>query len=136
VSKRSQELIVVSILAESCIAGSGAAEATANEACVDAQFRKMKSRSVDAGMPALLGECGAIPRTEYDPAGTCRTYRAKYVTKSACRHGIVQAWWNPGYGCVHASGPFDRSTGDQYFPDLVEAVVDSTRHAAGGQRTQ
>lgn len=102
-------------------------ETWANEAYVDAQFQMMKSRFVDAGIPVLLGEYGAILRSEYDPAGTYRTYWAKYVTKSAYQHGMVPAWWDPGYGFNHASGLFDRSTGAQYFPDLVKAIVDSAK---------
>jgi endoglucanase len=102
-------------------------ETWANEAYVDAQFQMMKSRFVDTGIPVLLGEYGAILKSEYDPAGTYRTYWAKYVTKSAFQHGLVPAWWDPGYGFNHASGLFDRTTGAQYFPDLVKAIVDSTK---------
>ncbi|WP_457447930.1 cellulase family glycosylhydrolase [Roseateles sp. P5_E4] len=104
-----------------------AAETWANEAYVDAQFQKMKSRFVDAGMPVLMGEYGAILRTEYDPAGTYRTYWTKYVTKSMVQHGIVPAWWDPGYGTNHASGLFDRATGAQYFPELIKAIVDNAK---------
>ena len=100
-----------------------ATEAWANEANVDAQFQKMKSRFVDAGMPVLLGEYAAMLKSEYDPSGTYRTEWARYVTKSAYQHGIVPAWWDPGYGFNHASGLFDRSNGAQYFPDLVKAIV-------------
>jgi hypothetical protein len=42
-----------------------ATEIWANEAFVDAQFQKMKSRFVDAGIPVILGEFGVIRRTEY-----------------------------------------------------------------------
>jgi endoglucanase len=104
-----------------------ATETWANEAYVDAQFQMMKSRFVDAGIPVLLGEYAAILRTEYDPAGSYRTDWARYVTKSAVQHGIVPAWWDPGYGFNHASGLFDRSTGAQYFPDLIKAIVDSAK---------
>jgi endoglucanase len=102
-------------------------ETWANEAYVDAQFQKMKSRYVDAGMPVLLGEYAAMLKSEYDPAGTYRTYWAKYVTQSAYQHGIVPAWWDPGYGFNHASGLFDRTTGAQYFPELTKAIVDSAK---------
>jgi endoglucanase len=102
-------------------------ETWANEAYVDAQFQKMKSRYIDAGMPVLLGEYAAMLKSEYDPAGTYRTYWAKYVTKSAYQHGLVPAWWDPGYSFNHTSGLFDRSTGAQYFPDLVKAIVDGAK---------
>jgi endoglucanase len=66
-------------------------------------------------------------KSEHDPAGIYRTRWAKYVTKSAYQHGIVPAWWDPGYGSNHSSGLFDRSNGAQYFPDLVKAIVDGAR---------
>jgi endoglucanase len=102
-------------------------ETWANEAYVDAQFQKMKSRFVDAGIPVFMGEYGAVLRTEYDPAGTYRTYWTKYVTKSMVQHGIVPAWWDPGYITNHASGLFDRSTGAQAFPELIKAIVDNSK---------
>ena len=49
------------------------------------------------------------------------------MTKSAYKHGIVSAWWDPGCGYNHASGLFDRSSSAQYFPDLVKAIVDSAK---------
>jgi aryl-phospho-beta-D-glucosidase BglC (GH1 family) len=104
-----------------------ATEAWANEANVDAQFQKIKSHFVDTGTPVLLGEYAAMLKSEYDPTGTYRTRWAKYVTKSAYQHGMVPAWWDPGYGSNHASGLFDRSNGTQYFPELVKAIVDSTK---------
>ncbi|WP_457356597.1 cellulase family glycosylhydrolase [Roseateles sp. P5_D6] len=102
-------------------------ETWANEAYVDAQFQKMKSRFVDAGLPVLMGEYGAILKSEYDPAGTYRTAWTKYVTKSAFQHGIVPVWWDNGYDANHQFGLFNRYTGAQYFPDLIKAIVDNAK---------
>ncbi|KQW43626.1 MULTISPECIES: glycoside hydrolase family 5 protein [unclassified Roseateles] len=102
-------------------------ETWANEAYVDSQFQKLKTRFVDAGMPVLLGEYGAILKSEYDPAGTYRTYWTRHVTKSAFQRGIVPVWWDNGYDANHQFGLFNRSTGAQYFPDLIKAIVDSAK---------
>jgi endoglucanase len=99
----------------------------ADEAYVDAQFQKLKSRFVDAGIPVLMGEYGAILKSEYDPAGIYRTYWTKYVTKAACQHGIVPVWWDNGYDANHQLGLFNRATGAQVFPDLVKAIVDNAK---------
>jgi endoglucanase len=64
-------------------------DATANEAYVDAQFQKMKSRFVDAGIAVVMGEYAAMYRKHHDPAGIYRQYWAQVVTGSAVRHGIV-----------------------------------------------
>ncbi|WP_457421205.1 cellulase family glycosylhydrolase [Roseateles sp. P5_E7] len=102
-------------------------ETWANEAYVDAQFQKLKTRFVDAGLPVLMGEYGAILKSEYDPAGTYRTAWTKYVTKSAFQHGIVPVWWDNGYDANHQFGLFNRSTGAQYFPELIKAIIDNAK---------
>jgi endoglucanase len=104
-------------------------DATANEAYVDAQFQKMKSRFVDAGMGVLMGEYAAMYKKHLDPAGTYRSYWARVVTGSAVRHGIVPMWWDNGYPGNNEMGLFDRATGAQYFPDLIKAIVDSANSA-------
>jgi aryl-phospho-beta-D-glucosidase BglC (GH1 family) len=99
----------------------------ANEAYIDAQFQKVKSRFVDAGVPAIMGEYGVILKSEYDPAGFYRNEWAKYVTNSAVRHGIVPMWWDNGYSDNHQFGLFNRTTGAQYFPELIKAIVDNAK---------
>ena len=57
-------------------------ETWANESCVDAQFQKMESRFVEGlGVPVILGEYGAILRTEYDSAQRYRMYWDEYITR-------------------------------------------------------
>ncbi|WP_423600081.1 glycoside hydrolase family 5 protein [Roseateles sp. MS654] len=102
-------------------------ETWANEAYVDGQFQKMKTRFIDAGLPVLMGEYGAILKSEYDPAGTYRKYWTQYVTRSAFQRGVVPVWWDNGYGSNHQFGLFNRSTGEQLFPDLVSTIVNSAR---------
>lgn len=107
--------------------GQFANDLAAHEAHADAQFRKMKSRFVDAGLPVLMGEYGAMHRQDFDPAGTHRIQWAKGVTTSAVRHGIVPMWWDNGYPDHHEMGLFDRTTGEQHFPALIRAIVDSVQ---------
>jgi len=102
-------------------------ETWANETYVDAQFQKMKTRFVDAGMPVLMGEYGAILKSEYDPSGTYRKYWTQYVTKAAFQRGIVPVWWDNGYLSNHQFGLFNRSTGAQGFPDLISAIVNNAK---------
>lgn len=104
-----------------------ATETWADEPYVDAEFQKMKTRFVDKGIPVLMGEYGAILKSEYDPAGVYRKYWTQYVTHSAIQHGIVPMWWDNGYKDNHQFGLFNRSTGAQYFPDLVSVIVDNTK---------
>lgn len=102
-----------------------ATETWANEAYTDAQFQKMKVNFIDKGIPVILGEYAASLRTEYDPAGTYRTYWDKYITQSAHQRGLVPVYWDNGYTTNHQSGLFNRNAATQAFPDTIKAIVDA-----------
>ncbi len=104
-----------------------ATETWANEPYVDAQFQKMKTRFIDNGVPVILGEYGAILRTEYDSAGTYRRYWDKYITGSASQHGLVPMYWDNGYTSNHQFGLFDRNTGAQAYPDVIGEIVQASQ---------
>ena len=104
-----------------------ASEPWADEAHVDAQFEKMKTRFVDRGIPVILGEFGAISRTEIPGAEAYRIRWNRYVARSAFMHGAVPIYWDPGSTGNHATGLFDRKTGAQVYPALVSALVDAVK---------
>ncbi|HSW08162.1 MAG TPA: glycoside hydrolase family 5 protein [Aquabacterium sp.] len=103
-------------------------ETWANESYADAQFQKMKSRFIDGlGMGVLMGEYGAISRTEYDSAGTYRKYWDQYITKAAYSRGVVPVYWDNGYTSNHAMGLFNRSTGAQVYADVISTIVNAAK---------
>ena len=104
-----------------------ATEPWADEAHVDAQFEKMKTRFVDRGVPVILGEFAAISRTERPGAEAYRIRWNRYVARSAATHGAVPVYWDPGSTGNHSSGLFDRKTGAQVYPALVSAIVDAVK---------
>jgi endoglucanase len=106
---------------------SAATETWANEAYVDGQFQKMKSRFIDHGVAVILGEYAASLRSEYDAPGKYRTYWDQYLTKSAFEHGVVPIYWDSGSTANHASGLFDRSTGNQTYPTTISAIVNAAK---------
>jgi endoglucanase len=99
----------------------------ANEAYTDGQFQKMKTGFIDKGVPVLLGEYGAILRTEYDPAGTYRKLWDQYITRAAFTRGVVPIYWDNGYPANHQMGLFDRATGAQAYPDVISAIVNAAK---------
>jgi endoglucanase len=101
--------------------------AWATEARIDADFQKMKKRFVDKGVPVILGEYGAISKTEHDPAGVWRKKWAQFVTRSAVQHGLVPVWWDDGSTGNHTFGLFDRKTGAQGHPDLIKTIIDASK---------
>lgn len=85
------------------------------------------ARFIDQGVPVIVGEYGAILRTEYDPAGTYRKYWDEYITRSAYQRGLVPIYWDNGYSSNHQFGLFNRSNGAQAFPDVITAIVNAAK---------
>jgi len=105
-----------------------ATETWANESWADTQFQKMKSRFIDGlGMPVLMGEYGAISRTDLDSTQKYRTYWDQYITRSAFQHGLVPVYWDNGYTGNHTMGLFDRTSGAQAHPQLISTIVNAAK---------
>ncbi|RZL35102.1 MAG: glycoside hydrolase family 5 protein [Rubrivivax sp.] len=97
-----------------------------DEAWTDAQFLKMKKAFVDRGVPVLLGEFGAIRRTEHPGAEAYRLAWNRHVARSARRHGLLPVYWDAGAATAnHSMGLFNRSTGAQVYPEIIAALVDT-----------
>jgi endoglucanase len=102
-------------------------ETWANEAFVDAQMQKMKSRFVDNGVPVILGEFGAISRTDIPGAESFRVTWDQYITKAAYSRGMVPIYWDNGPTSNHTMGVFNRSTGQQVYPTVISTIVNAAK---------
>ncbi len=94
-----------------------------DERFIDTQFAKMKAAFVDKGVPVILGEYGAISKTQYDPTGTYRTAWDRHVTQSAYRNGLVPIYWDNGFTGNYGFGLFNRSTASPQYADTINAIV-------------
>lgn len=106
-------------------------ETWANETYADGQFQKMKTKFVDGGYGVILGEYGVISRLNLGSAflnaqfAAYRRYYMQYITRSLERHGLVPFYWDNGYTGNNGLGIFDRSTGEQAYPDVIDAIIDT-----------
>ena len=100
-----------------------ATETWANESYTDAQFQKMKTNFVDKGIGVILGEYGVVSRTNVADHETYRNYWNEYITKSAYSRGLVPVYWDNGYGGNGGMAIFDRASGAQLYPNLIQAIV-------------
>ncbi len=100
-----------------------ATETWANESYTDAQFQKMKTNFVDKGVGVILGEYGVVSRTNIADHETYRNYWNEYITKSAYSRGLVPVYWDNGYGGNGGMALFDRASGTQLYPNLIQAIV-------------
>ena len=94
-----------------------------NEAHADAQFAKMKRHFIDRGIPVILGEFGAIQRTDRPGSEPYRIAWNRHIARSARAHGLVPVYWDNGVTGQHGMGLFDRRTGAQVHPELISALL-------------
>ena len=106
---------------------SSATETWANESYVDNQFQKMKSSFVDQGVGVILGEYGVISRLSVADHETYRVYWNQYITESAIAHDMVPIYWDNGYSGDNGMAIFDRNSGAQLYPDIVNAIVQAVQ---------
>lgn len=90
-----------------------------NEDYVNQQFQLLEDTFVSQGVPVIIGEFGAVKKVDEDS----RRYYLEYVTKSAKEHGLLPVYWDNGWDGDYGFSLFDRTTGEQQHPDLIEAIV-------------
>jgi endoglucanase len=104
-----------------------ATESWANEAYLDAQFQKMKSRYVERGVAVIVGEYGVISRPQIAGSQAYRIRWNEAVTRSALKHGLVPVYWDNGVTGKSGMGLFDRRSGAQAEPELIRAIVNAAQ---------
>jgi endoglucanase len=102
------------------------------ESEVERALGLMKTKFVDKGIPVLIGELGAIKRT--NPADmqvhqASRQYFNKYVVSSAKSKGMIPVYWDNGAADF---GLFNRSTGAATDQGVINAIMQG---AGGGGST-
>jgi len=102
-----------------------------DETYIDGQFAKLKTSFGAKGYPVLMGEYGAIQKNTTDnPA--YRVAWNKYTTGAAVKYGVVPFYWDNGATGSGGMGLFDRNTGKQAYPDIVQAIISQTGTATTG----
>ena len=106
-------------------------EAWANESHADSQFQKMKTSFIDNNYGVILGEYSAMARLDLGDVlneihALYRRYWTKYITWSIVKHGLVPFYWDSGFTGNHASGIFNRSTGEHAYPGIIKAIIDTS----------
>ncbi|MHA7100822.1 cellulase family glycosylhydrolase [Roseivirga pacifica] len=102
-----------------------------DEDWIDQTFASVKTNFVDAGYGVILGEYGAILRTELPSAGydghvTARNNYLNYVTSKALENGMVPVYWDNGHTGNNGFGLFDRATGEQAYADAIQAITSAS----------
>ena len=104
------------------------------EALVEDLFGRMKAQFVDKGIPVLLGEFGAIRRSQLTGDDlkrhlASRAYYHKYVVKTALKNGMIPFYWDTGDLGRNSFGLFDRKNGTVFDRQTLDAM----REGASGE---
>ena len=91
-----------------------------DEAWVDGQFQKMKTRYVDQNVAVLVGEYGAYSKPKYPGMQAYAKKWAAYVTRSSYQHGLVPVYWDTG-------GVIDRNSGAPRDPEMISLIVNAAK---------
>ncbi|WP_308991031.1 cellulase family glycosylhydrolase [Mariniflexile litorale] len=99
------------------------------ETSLDAYFESMKTKFVDQGIPVILGEFGAIRRSNLTGDDltlhlNSRAYYLKYVVKQAKANGLLPFYWDEGSIGNNGFGLFDRSDNTVFDQQALDALIE------------
>jgi endoglucanase len=102
------------------------------EADLDKLFKSMKTQFVDKGIPVILGEFGAIRRSNLTGSDLTlhldsRAFFLKYVVKQAKANGMLPFYWDAGNLGVNTMSLFDRSKNTVYDSQALNALLDGLK---------
>jgi endoglucanase len=97
------------------------------EAMVDDMFGRMKKQFADKGIPVLLGEFGAVRRSQLTGDDlklhlAAHAYYHKYVVKTALRNGMIPFYWDTGDLGPNSFGLFNRKNNTVVDQQTIDAM--------------
>jgi endoglucanase len=98
------------------------------EAWVNEAFGMMKEKFVDKGVPVIIGEYGAIHRTDligeaYTAHKASREYYLEYVTRAMIQNGLIPVYWDNGHAGDNGFALFNRSSGAVVDQGALDAII-------------
>jgi aryl-phospho-beta-D-glucosidase BglC (GH1 family) len=99
------------------------------EAYVDAEFAKMKTKFVNKGIPVVLGEFGTMRRTGTLTGANLtlhqngRAYFLNYVSRSARTNGMLPFYWDSGVQGNNSWAVLNRWNNTTYDPQALNALI-------------
>ncbi len=95
-------------------------------------FKSMKTQFVDKGIPVILGEFGAIRRSNLTGSNltlhlASRAYYLKYVVKQAKANGMVPFYWDEGNIGSNGFGIFNRFNNSVADTQALNGLLDGLK---------
>ena len=99
--------------------------ATAENAMANA-FNKLRDKFTSNGIPVIVGEYGAIDKTEHDEdSNIYREYFNKKLNENAVRVGAIPMYWDNGHNGKYGFGLFNRKseTKEVTQQSIIDAIM-------------
>jgi endoglucanase len=90
---------------------------------VDSQFSKIRTKFVQKGYAMIVGEYGAISRSNSAEQGEYREYYIEYVTQSMIDRDLVPFYWDNGHFGNNGFAIFNRTTGAVVDRGILDAIM-------------
>jgi aryl-phospho-beta-D-glucosidase BglC (GH1 family) len=102
------------------------------EADLTKLFKSMKTQFVDKGIPVILGEFGAIRRSNLSGSNltlhlASRAYYLKYVVQQAKANGMVPFYWDEGNLGSNGFGIFNRNNTTVADTQALKGLLDGLK---------
>ena len=102
------------------------------EADLDKLFKSMKTQFVDKGIPVVLGEFGAVRRSNLTGGDLTlhldsRAFFLKYVVKQAKANGLLPFYWDAGGMGNNGSAIFNRNNNTVFDPQALKGLQDGMK---------
>lgn len=99
------------------------------ENALEQYFQIMKQQFSDQGIPIVLGEFGAVRRSdltgeELDLHLASRAYFFKQIVQKAKENGLIPFYWDNGATGVNGSALFDRNNNSVFDQQALDAMLD------------
>jgi endoglucanase len=98
--------------------------ASDKSAC-DVELDRIKAKFVDNGIPVVIGEWGAIDKSNTSD----RAVHAEYYANAARKRGMCPVWWDNGYEQTTGFALLKRSTCTWLFPTIADGLIKGVQDA-------
>ena len=99
---------------------------------ITAQFRMLKERYVDRGIPVIIGEYGCIDRSDEtvipERITENRAYYDGFIAGTAAQNGLVPVYWDNGFNGKFGLGLFDRRAVTKTQPEIIDAIIKAVKN--------
>jgi len=90
-----------------------------------AQFKRLYNRFTSFGYPVVVGEYGAIDKSEFDPQSEFyRAYFVRKVCENSLKYGCIPVYWDNGYNGRYGFALFDRQKRTVTQPAIINAIME------------